>query len=76
MKAVWSDLEKITVSARVVDKRVRSSHRIIVQVLYHGNPDFKAFEFKQQLVTEIDISTLDTVDLVSLKPGAKGMTRL
>ncbi len=34
--------------------------------------DDEAFEFDQKLVTEIGVSTLDTVDLLGLQPGAKG----
>ena len=34
--------------------------------------DVEAFEFNQKLVTEIGISTPDTIDLPGLQPGAKG----
>lgn len=79
MEAVDSDPEGFTISPRVVEE---DSGRPIHSDLESPRNDFdamiilisvdvEAFEFNQKLVTKIDISTLDTVDLRGLQPGAK-----
>ena len=80
MKAVCFDLEGFTISPRVVEE---DSGRPIHSDLESPPNDFdtmvilisvdiEAFEFNRKLVTEIGISTLDTVDLRGLQPEAKG----
>lgn len=80
MEAVCSDPEGFIISPRVVEE---DSGRSIHSDLESPRNDFdamvilisvdvEAFEFNQKLVTEIGISTLDTVDLRGLQPGAKG----
>ena len=79
IEAVCSDLEGLTISPRVVEE---DSGRPIHGDLESPPNDFdttvilisvdvEAFEFNQRLVTEIGISTLNTVDLRGLQPRAK-----
>ncbi len=80
MEAVCSDLEGLTVSARVVKEDsgrlihgdLESPPKYFDTMVIFISVDVEAFEFDQKLVTEIGISTLDTVDLLGLQPGAKG----
>ena len=57
----------------------RPTHGDVKPLLYDSNTfvifisvDVEAFEFNQKHITEIGISTLDTVDLLGRQPGAKG----
>lgn len=81
MEAVCSELESLTMSPRVVEEDsgrpihgdVESPPNDFHTMVILISVDVEAFEFNQKLVTEIGISTLDTVDLLGLQPGAKGI---
>lgn len=78
METVYSDLECLTVTAGVFDgDSGRPIHSDLKLLPYCSDTfvvfisvDVEAFEFNQKLITEIGISTLDTVDLLGLQPGA------
>ena len=80
METVCSDLEGLTVTARVFEEDSgRPIHGDLKALPYDSDTfvifisvDVEAFEFNQKHITEIGISTLDTVDLLGLQPGAKG----
>lgn len=80
METVCTDLEGLTVTARVLEKDSgRPIHGDLKSLPYDSDTsvifisvDVEAFEFNQKLITEIGISTLDTIDLLGLQPGAKG----
>ena len=80
MATVCSDLEGLTVTARVFEEgSARPIHGDLKSLPYNSDTfvvfisvDVEAFEFNQKLITEIGISTLDTEDLLGLQPGAKG----
>ena len=80
IEAVCSNLDGLTVSPRVVEEDsgrlihgdLQSPPNDIDTMVILISVDIEAFEFNQNLITEIGISTLDTVDLLGLQPGAKG----
>ena len=80
METVCSDFEGLDVTARVFEEDPgRPIHGDLKLLPYDSNNfvifisvDIEAFEFNQKHVTEIGISTLDTVDLLGLQPGATG----
>ena len=80
VEAVCSGIEGLTVSPRVVEEDsgrpthgdLESPHNDLDTMAILISVDVEAFEFNQKLITEIGISTLDTVDLLGLRPGAKG----
>ncbi|CAF9930024.1 MAG: hypothetical protein ALECFALPRED_004502 [Alectoria fallacina] len=80
MEGVCSDLEGLTIFPRVVEEDsgrpiqggLESPPNDFDTMVIFISVDVEAFEFNQKLVTEIGISTLDTVDLLGLQPGAKG----
>lgn len=80
METVCSRLEGLTVTARVLEEDLgRPIHSDLKSLPYDSDTfvifisvDVEAFEFNQKHITEIGISTLDTVDLLGLQPGAKG----
>ena len=81
MEAVCSDLEGLRIPPRLVEEdSARPIHGDLESppndfdtMVILISVDVEAFEFNQKLVTEIGISTLDTLDLLGLQPGAKGI---
>ena len=81
MEAVCSDLEGLTIAPRVVEEAsgrpihgdLESPPNDFDTMVILISVDVEAFEFNQKLITEVGISTLDTVDLLGLQPGPKGI---
>ena len=57
--------------SQYVVKSSQAETSVLARARISGS-DVEAFEFNQNIVTEIGISTLDTIDLRGLQPGAKG----
>ena len=80
MENVCSGLADLTVTALVSSKDSgRPTHGDLNSLPYDSDAfatfisvDVEAFEFNRKHITEIGISTLDTVDLLGLQPGFKG----
>ncbi len=73
MEVISSGLENLTVTARSTKENPGPSvPNDFSPFIFFISIDIEAFEFNQRLITEIGISTLDTVDLLGLLPGVKG----
>ena len=77
IEAICSDLEHLTVTARAdsdlsLHGNLESLRNDFNSFIFFISVDVEAFEFNQRLITEIGISTLDTVDILGVLPEAKG----
>ena len=80
IETICSDLEGLKVTGRVLEEDPgRAIHYNLKPFPYDSDTfvmfisvDVEAFEFNQKNITEIGISTLNTVDLLGLDSGANG----